>query len=127
MDNLNELEEALPEPTKLMDLPYELREKINQEVFNMGIEELRPYNEKKITTEQERLRRRQIYQNAQQMHNQNMTTTTLDIMNEGQRSLLQAQRESIRASREFNRMMEIISHKINVYGRLLRTRNEPPF
>ncbi len=127
MDNLGEIGDALPQETKLFDLPYELREKINEAIYDMGLEELTPFAERKTTTEQERLRRRQIYQNTQQMHNQNLTATTLNIMNESQQNLLEAQRESIRASREYNRMMNVISHKIVVYGRLLRTRNEPPF
>ena len=127
MDNLDELGDALPQEQSLMDLPYELRERINEAIFDMGIEEIRQYSERKATTEAERVRRRGIYQNSQQMHNQNLTTTTLNIMNERQQDLLEAQRESIRASREYDRMMGVISHKIAVYGRLLRTRNEPPF
>ena len=129
MDNLNELGDALPElhETTLLDLPHELREKINQAVEAMGVEDLQPYFDRKIETERERIRRRGIYQNAQQMHNQNMTTTTMGIMEERRADLLDAQRESIRASREYDRMIDVIRNKLRVYNRIIRTRNEPPF
>ncbi len=128
MDNLDELADALPETeSKLMDLPHELREKINKAIIVMGIEEIKPYNERKGIAEAERIRRRGIYQNSQHMHNMYPTTTTVDIMHESEQDLLEAQRESIRANREYSRMMRVISFKISVYGRLLRTINERAF
>lgn len=136
MENIQQMAEALPEeeaPQFPYDedfhsrFPYDLREAINKAVFQTQLQELRPYAERRTTTAQETSRRRQLLINAQQMHNQNLTTTTLNIMNEAQQDFLEAQGESNRANVEYNRMMRVISHKITVYARLLRRRNEPPF
>lgn len=113
MDNIGELRDALPQDPNLLDLPIELREKINTSMRDMHIQDLIPYAT-------ERNRTRHISQNAQEMYNRDPTATTFTIMNE-------RQQEASEASNAYNRMLRVISVRIRVQGRLLRTRNEPPF
>lgn len=127
MDNLQDIGDALPQESIHEKLPYELREKIAKELFQLGLAELRPYRERKAETEAERQEHREIYRTANQMHTQLQTTTSLGIVNEAQQNLLQAQRTAVDADRDYREMLRLISLKISNRSRLLRTKDEAPF
>ena len=115
MDNLGKLGEALPElPQEDFHnkLPIELRQKIYETIYDMGKEELDDKKKELKEIQAERKSRKE-----------GVRGETF----EEKLGILQAQRREIQVSREYTRMERIIRQKAQVYNRLLRMRNEPPF
>ena len=114
MDNLGKLGEALPElPQEDFHnkLPIELRQKIYKTIYDMGEEELGDKKKELKEIQAERQNRKEGARG--------------EVF--GDLGILQAQRREIQVSREYTKMERIIRQKAQVYNRLLRMRNEPPF